>query len=92
MEGYLADDISIVGFKECWDDYNDDQIDEYLSHLLPIYLRSCKWSSKAKTNFLEEFFETIEKYLQALEVQIQFHYFHCQNQTLEKYFCQNEKW
>jgi len=60
MEGYFVDPIFIIGFKEYWDDGNDDQIDEYFSNLFPIYLRSCKCISQDRTKFLEEFYERIE--------------------------------
>ena len=78
MTGYVKNTISIEGFKEYWDNFDDDQIDEALSNFLSIYLKSCKCSSKAMTTFLEEFADKIEKDIQALEVQIQSQNLKCQ--------------
>lgn len=83
MTGYVADPISVEGFKEYWDICDDDQIDKDFSNLLPIYLKSCKCIYEDIFQFLEEFVHKIDKDLQDLKVQIQSHNFQCQNQSFE---------
>ena len=45
--------VSVEGFKEYFDMFDDDQIKEAFSNFLPMYLKSCKCSSKDKVSFLE---------------------------------------
>lgn len=70
MTRYVANLVSIEGFREYWDMFDDDQIDEAFSKFLSIYLYSCKCSSKDKICFLGTFIEKLDKDLEALEFQI----------------------
>jgi len=73
MTGYVEDPVSIDGFKEYWDMFEDYQIDEAFPKFSSTYLKSCKYNPEDKINFLDEFADKPEKDLQALEVQIQSH-------------------
>ena len=78
--------VSVEGFKEYFDMFDDDQIKEAFSNFLPMYLNSCKCSSKDKVSFLEEFVEKLENDLEALEGQIQSQDFHYQSLSFEDPF------
>jgi len=71
MAGYVTDIISIEGFKEYFDMFDDSQIDANFSRFLSTYLKSCKCSFEDKIYFLESFAKDIEKRLEFLEIQIQ---------------------
>lgn len=90
MTRYVVDLNSFEGFNEYWDNFDDDLIDDAFSNFLPIYLKSCKCRSKVKTNFLEEFVETIEKDIEALEVKIQSDNFQCKSKSFEN-LCQSKQ-
>ena len=47
----MEDPISIEGFKEYWDMFADNHIDEEISIFLPFYLKSCKCISEDKNTF-----------------------------------------
>jgi Tfp pilus assembly protein PilP len=66
--------------------FDDDQIEEAFSNFLPMYLKSCKCSSKDKVSFLEEFVEKLENDLETLEGQIQSQDFHYQRLFFEDPF------
>ena len=57
MTRYVADLLSIEGFREYFDMFDDDQVDDAFSNFFPIYLNHYKCSSKHKINFLETFVE-----------------------------------
>ena len=78
--------VSIEGFKEYFDMFDDDQIEEDFSNFVPMHLKSCKFSSKDKVSFLEEFVEKLENDLEALEGQIQSQDFHYQSFPFEDPF------
>ena len=40
MTRYVSNPISIEAFKEYWDNFDDDNIDDTFSRFLPMYLRS----------------------------------------------------
>jgi hypothetical protein len=51
--------VYVKGFKEYFDMFDDDQIEEAFSNFVPMYLKSCRCSSKDNLNFLEEFVEKL---------------------------------
>jgi len=65
---------------------DDDQIEEALSNILPMYLNSCKCSYKDKVSFLEEFVKKLDNDLVALEGQIQSQDFHYRSLSFEDPF------
>jgi len=52
MFEYVLDLISIEGFKEYWDMFDDDQIDANFPRFLSIHLKSCKCYSEEKIYLL----------------------------------------
>jgi hypothetical protein len=82
----VADLVFVEGFKEYFDMFDDDQIEEAFSNFLPMYLKSCKCSSKDKLSFLEQFVEKLENDLETLEGQIQSQGFHRQRLSFEDPF------
>ena len=82
----VANPVSVEGFKEYFDMFDDDQIEEAFSKFLPMYLNSCKCFSKDKVSFLEEFVEKLENDLEALEGQIQSQDFHYRSLSFEDPF------
>lgn len=66
---FVADLISIQGFKEWNDMYIHDEVGEIISSFLSSYLKSYKCSSKDKVQFLEEWANEIEIRIKALEDQ-----------------------
>jgi hypothetical protein len=71
MEGtkFVADSPSIQSFMEWNDMCIEYGGDENFSACLSSYLKSCKCSSEAKIQFLDEFSKDMERELKALEVQ-----------------------
>jgi hypothetical protein len=82
----VADHVFVEGFKEYFDMFDDDQIEESFSKKFPMYLKSCRCSYKDKLNLLEEFVEKIENDLETLEGEIQSQGFHCQSLSFEDPF------
>lgn len=70
MTEYVEELVSVEGFKEYFDMFDDSQIDDNFSKFLSTYLKSCKCSFKDKIYFLESFAKDIEKRLEFLEIQI----------------------
>jgi hypothetical protein len=66
---FVADSPSIQSFIEWNDMCIEDGGDENFSAFLSSYLKSCKCSSEAKIQFLDEFAKDIERELKALEDQ-----------------------
>jgi len=79
MIGHVKILVSIEGFKEYWDNFDDDQIDEVFSIFLSIDLNSYKCSSKANIKFLETFGKNIVKDIEVLKAQKLSHNFQDQN-------------
>ena len=85
MTCYVADPLSIEGFIEYFDMFDDDQVEDAFSNFLPKYLHSCK-CFKERRYFLEAFVDKLEKDIEVLDAQIQSHSFNYQNQFLENLF------
>jgi hypothetical protein len=78
MTGYVEYPLSIEGFREYFDMFDDDQVEDAFSNFLPQYLCSCKCFEE-RNCFLEEFVDKLEKDIEVLDAQIQSHSFNYQN-------------
>jgi hypothetical protein len=85
MTGYVADPLFIEGFREYFDMFDDDQVEDDFLNFLPQYLHSCKCFEE-RHYFLEAFADKLEKDIEVLDAQIQSHSFNYQNQFLENLF------
>ena len=83
--------LSFQDFREWYDMYTDEEIDENFSAYLTSYLKSCQCNSEAKIEFLESFADKLRKDIDVLEAQIQSYDFHDKDQFFQDLFQPKQK-
>jgi len=88
---FIVAPLSFQDFREWYDMYTDEEIDENFSAYLTSYLKSCQYESEAKIEFLESFADKLRKDIDVLEAQIQSYDFHDKDQFFQDVFQPKQK-